>query len=57
MWESELDMDKLLTIALDQGGTKTLVIEFGMRGGDEPFDRAEKSLIWLKDTLAKLGRL
>ena len=57
VWESEADMDELLTTALDKCGTKTMVIEFGKRGDYEPFDRAEKSLIWLKETLAKLGRI
>ena len=57
VWESEADMDELLTTAIDKCGTKTMVIEFGKRGDYEPFDRAEKSLIWLKETLARLGRI
>lgn len=57
VWESELDMDALLTTAIELGGTGTMVIEFGKRGDYEPFDRAEKSLIWLKETLARLGRI
>ena len=50
-------MDELLTTAIDKCGTRTMVIEFGKRGDYEPFDRAEKSLIWLKETLARLGRI
>ena len=57
VWESEIDMDELLTTAIDLGGTGTMVIEFGKRGDYEPFDRAEKSLIWLKEQLGRLGRI
>ena len=57
VWESETDWDELLTTALDKCGTKTMVIEFGKRGDYEPFDRAEKSLVWLKETLTRLGRI
>ena len=57
LWESELDMEKLLTIALDECGTETIIVEFGKRGDYEPFDRAEKSLVWLKDILKKMGRI
>jgi len=57
VWESELDMEELLTVALDTCGTETIIIEFGKRGDYEPFDRAEKSLIWLKQLLTKMGRI
>ncbi len=54
VWESQADGQQLLGTAIAQGGTHTMVIEFGARGGYEPFDRAEKSLAWLKTTLAQL---
>lgn len=57
VWESELDMEKLLEVALDTCGTETIIIEFGKRGDYEPFDRAEKSLVWLKQLLTKMGRI
>lgn len=57
VWESELDMEKLLEVALDTCGTETIIIEFGKRGNYEPFDRAEKSLVWLKQLLTKMGRI
>ena len=57
VWESEVDWDELLTTAIDSCNTRTMIIEFGKRGDYEPFDRAEKSLIWLKETLARLGRI
>ena len=57
LWESELDMEKLLTIALDECGTETIIVEFGTRGDYDPFDWAEKSLVWLKDILKKMGRI
>ena len=50
-------MEKLLTVALDTCGTETIIIEFGKRGDYEPFDRAEKSLLWLKQLLTKMGRI
>ena len=57
VWESELDMEKLMTIALDECGAETVIIEFGKRGDYEPFQRAEESLIWLKALLKKMGRI
>ena len=57
VWESELDMEKLMTIALDECGAETIIIEFGKRGDYEPFQRAEESLIWLKALLKKMGRI
>lgn len=57
VWDSEVDMEQLLTIALDECGTRTIIIEFGKRGDYEPFERAEKSLVWLRALLKKMGRL
>ncbi len=57
VWDSELDMEKLLTLALDTCGTKTIIVEFGKRGDYEPFDWAEKSLVWLKQLLHKMERI
>lgn len=56
VWESDADSTQLLNTAIDLGGTRIMVIEFGTRGDYEPFERAEKSLVWLKKTLEKLGR-
>lgn len=58
LWESELDMEELLTFALDHCGTKTIMVEFGQRRGDyEPFVWAEQSLIWLRQLLQRIGRI
>lgn len=57
LWETETDWKTLLTTALDRCGTETVIVEFGKRGEYEPFDRAEKSLHWLKGQLRELGRL
>ncbi len=57
LWESSLDWDAVLTQALDHCGTETLVVEFGKRGEYDPMERAEKSLLWLKKQLQKMGRM
>lgn len=57
LWETETDWNTLLTTALDRCGTETIIVEFGKRGEYDPFDRAEKSLQWLKGQLRELGRL
>lgn len=57
MWESEMDWPALLTTAIDQCNTRTMIIEFGKRGDYEPFEWAEKSLQWLKGQLQLLGRM
>lgn len=55
VWESEIDWDELFSEAVSLGNTSIFSIEFGKRGDYEPFDRAEKSLIWLKEQVAKIG--
>lgn len=57
LWESDGDWKELLTTAMDQCNTRTMIIEFGKRGAYDPFDCAEKSLQWLKGQLQALGRL
>lgn len=55
VWEAELDWDTLIPAFIEEGGTNTMIIEFGMRGDYEPFERAERSLEWLCGQLAKGG--
>lgn len=57
VWESDTDWDELLTQALDNCGTETIIIEFGTRGDYDPMERAAKSAAWLKDKLRELGRM
>lgn len=51
VWDSEIDWKEMIKTAVELGGTKIMSIEFGKRGDYEPFDRAEKSFVWLSEQL------
>ncbi len=51
VWETEIDWKEMIETAAALGGAKVMSIEFGKRGGYEPFDRAKQSFCWLKDQL------
>ena len=51
VWETEIDWKEMIGTAVALGRAKVMSIEFGKRGGYEPFDRAEQSFCWLKDQL------
>ena len=55
VWEGEIDWDELFHEMATIGNTQIFSIEFGKRSDYEPFDRAEKSLVWLKEQVAKIG--
>lgn len=57
LWESDTDWDALLSQALDNCGTNTIIVEFGACGDQDPMERAAKSVEWLRNQLQKMGRL
>lgn len=55
VWEAEIDTDSLLDTLIREGDTEILSVEFGKRGDYVPFERAERSYLWLSEKLTEKG--
>lgn len=55
VWASEIDSAALLDTLANEGDTEVLSVEFGRRGDYVPFERAERSYLWLADKLREKG--
>lgn len=57
IWKSEIDLKNFVKTAIQEGGMHTMNVEFGKRGDYEPFERAQKSLLWLREQVEALETL